>query len=194
MKIGIIGGTFDPIHMGHLLIAEQAREVGKLDQVWFIPSSSPPHKQHKQITPFQHRLQMVSLAIADHPAFQLSDIEMHLSSPSYTVQTLTALKEAYPNHQFYIIVGTDMVKDLPSWYKIEEILQLSQVIGVSRPDVTLTHLPEWIQKRLIYIADGIEIRLSSSVIRERVAKRMSIRYLVPPGVDQYIKENRLYES
>ncbi|SFJ10303.1 nicotinate-nucleotide adenylyltransferase [Thermoflavimicrobium dichotomicum] len=194
MRVGIMGGTFDPIHIGHLLVAEQAREAVGLDQVLFTPAAFPPHKQDKKITPVEHRLRMVQLAIEDHPYFHLSDIELYLPSPSYTVRTLESLRKAEPHAQFYVIIGADMVNDLPNWYKIERILEVSQIVGIRRPDIQIEHLPSWIEERVIWVTDSVELNLSSTYIRERLARGMSIRYLVPDSVYQYIKGYRLYES
>ncbi|RAL26045.1 nicotinate (nicotinamide) nucleotide adenylyltransferase [Thermoflavimicrobium daqui] len=189
-----MGGTFDPIHLGHLLIAEQAREVAGLDQVWFIPSASPPHKLNKKVTAVEHRLQMVKLAIDNHPHFHLSEIELHLPSPSYTVHTLETLYKVWPNKQFSIIIGADMVKDLPNWYKIERILELSQIIGLKRPNVLVENLPSWIATKVNWVTDRVEISLSSSYIRKQLKQGLSVRYLVPFSVEQYIKEHHLYGS
>lgn len=192
MKIGIFGGTFDPIHIGHLMVAEQARvEVG-LDEVWFVPAASPPHKRDRVITEVAHRVAMVEGAIRDHPSFRCSRIELTSSGPSYTVHTVRRLQECYPQHDFFLIVGGDMVKDLPSWYKIEEILQRIRVIGCVRPGNSFEEIPTWISERLIPITEGIEINLSSTWIREQVRKGASIRYFVPESVRQYIEEKKLY--
>ncbi|MBA4493076.1 nicotinate-nucleotide adenylyltransferase [Paenactinomyces guangxiensis] len=192
MKVGIFGGTFDPIHMGHLLLAQQALEEVPLDHVWFIPASEPPHKQDKQITPSDHRVRMVELAIENNPAFCLSRIELDRQGPSYTVDTVQELAETYPNHQFFLLVGADMVKDLPHWYKIKKILQFVQVIALGRPGVDLEPLAADIAASVTWISGGIETNLSSTLIRHRVAQGKTVRYLVPDSVCQYMKEHGLY--
>lgn len=192
MRIGIFGGTFDPIHIGHLLVAEQAREAVGLDEVWFVPNASPPHKD-SPVSAAQHRVRMVELAIDDHPCFRLSRVELDRPGPSYTVDTVKDLKNAHPLTHFFLIVGGDMVNDLPRWYKIEEILQVVRIVGLQRPGVTVGNLPSYITNRLILVKDAVTVDLSSTEIRKRAAVGKSIRYLVPEKVRRYIEENRLYE-
>lgn len=194
MKVGVFGGTFDPIHLGHLLLAQQALEEGQLDQVWFIPAGEPPHKRDKAITPAHHRARMVELAIEDNPAFCLSRIELEREGPSYTIDTLEELTDKYPNYRFFLIIGADMVKDLPHWYKIKKILQYVRVIGLKRPGVSTDGLPVEMAERVIWIREAIETNISSTAIRERLSQGKSVRYLVPDPVCQYMKEYRLYES
>lgn len=192
MKIGLFGGTFDPIHLGHLIVAEQAREAADLDEVWFIPAASPPHKVGSKITEANHRANMVEQAVADHPSFRLSRIELTRSGPSYTVDTVRYLRQSHPEHDFFLIVGGDMVKDLPSWYKIEEILQNVGVVGCVRPGTSLAELPPLISQHLVAVAEQVQIHLSSTWIREQIIKGNSIRYLVPEAVRKYIEEYKLY--
>lgn len=194
MKIGIFGGTFDPIHFGHLLLAEQARELVPLDEVWFIPAGEPPHKKGREITAAEHRYQMVLLATKDHPSFKVSRIEMDREGQSYTIETIQKLTQMYPDDQFFLLVGADMVKDLPQWYKIKKILQIVHVVGLGRMGVEDENIPDDIQQRLTWIPDAIETNLSSTAIRKRLANGKSIRYMVPEQVRQYIKENGLYGS
>lgn len=194
MKVGIFGGTFDPIHLGHLILAEQALQSASLDQVWFIPAGEPPHKKEKRITPAHHRVKMVELAIADQPTFRLSLIELERSGPSYTIDTVQALVEKYTNDQFFLLIGADMVKDLPNWYKIKEILQFVQVIALGRPGVDLGELSPTILNRVTWIEEAIETNISSTYIREQIQKGRSVKYIVPDAVGQYMKEHRLYGS
>ncbi|MFC7440666.1 nicotinate-nucleotide adenylyltransferase [Laceyella putida] len=194
MKVGIFGGTFDPIHMGHLILAEQAREVAALDQVWFIPAAEPPHKLDKQITAASHRVHMVHLAVRCHPCFHLSTMELEREGPSYTYDTLRVLRESHPGVEFYLLVGADMVKDLPNWYKIKEILQFVQVIGLGRPGVEVETLPAEVKNSLHWIPDAIETNISSTEIRQRLRQGKSVRYLVPDSVYQYMREHGLYGS
>lgn len=192
MKVGILGGTFDPIHKGHLLIAEQAIAKVGLEQVWFIPTAVSPHKTENEVTSAYHRAEMVKLAIAPYPYFRFSSIELDRSGISYTVDTLETLCEKYPNIEFHFIVGTDMVNDLPNWYKIERIIQLSKIIGVYRPQVPLKEIPIWISHRLIWIQEDIGIHVSSSFIRKHVNQRSLLQYVLPSSIYRYIEENRLY--
>ncbi|KPC74691.1 nicotinate-nucleotide adenylyltransferase [Laceyella sacchari] len=194
MRVGIFGGTFDPIHLGHLILAEQAREVAALDQVWFIPAAEPPHKLDKRISASNHRVNMVRLAIQHHPCFQLSTMELERKGPSYTHDTVRMLSEAHPDAQFYLLVGADMVKDLPNWYKIKEILQSVQVIGLGRPGVEVESLPVYVKNRLHWIPDPTLTNISSTMIRQRLSQGKSARYLVPDAVYQYMKEHGLYGS
>lgn len=193
MKVGILGGTFDPIHIGHLLMAEQALCWYDLDQVWFIPASIPPHKQGKSITAVHHRIEMVRRAIGHHPDFSIDTRECERAGPSYTIDTLRELQAEYPNVTFFLIMGADTVKDLPNWYKIEEILQITKIIAIQRPGVNLDHLPSHMAERIVWVQDGIEIRISSSFIRTHVRRGRMLHYAVPEGVYQYIKEYSLYE-
>ncbi|SDZ24391.1 nicotinate-nucleotide adenylyltransferase [Thermoactinomyces sp. DSM 45892] len=194
MRIGIMGGTFDPIHHGHLLIAEQAREGMNLDQVWFVPAGDPPHKRHKTITSAKHRLHMVQLATENHPCFQVKDIEIKRSGPSYTLLTIQEFTKQYPDAHFFLIMGEDMVKNLPEWYRIEKILQYVQIIGLHRPGTKADDIPNYIDKHVCWIEDVVEIRLSSTFVQKQVRLGKSVRYMVPDLVDQYIKEQGLYGS
>lgn len=184
-----MGGTFDPIHCGHLLAAEQAREQAGLDEVWFMPTHIPPHKRSDGLTPAQQRLQMVQLAIADHEAFRVTDVELQREGPSYTYDTMVRLVSAYPDCRFSFIIGGDMVEILPKWYHYEDLIRLIRFIGLARPGshmdresnehVTFVEMPVW--------------DISSTLIRTRAQEGKSIRYLVPRSVERYIKENRFYE-
>ncbi|WP_400164131.1 nicotinate-nucleotide adenylyltransferase [Brevibacillus sp. TJ4] len=187
--VGIMGGTFDPIHCGHLLAAEQAREQAKLDEVWFLPTHIPPHKSRHGLTPAHHRLRMVELAVADHPAFHVCDEELRREGPSYTYDTMRLLTQKFPTHHFSFIIGGDMVNTLPEWNHYEELVRMIRFIGLARPgsrmkreneSVTYVEMPVW--------------DISSTLIRNRVGAGKSIRYLVPDAVARYIKENGLYGS
>ena len=194
MKVGIFGGTFDPVHFGHLLLAEQAREAASLHEIWFIPAGEPPHKQGKPLTPAEERKKMVELAVEGHPQFKVNPIELLRSGPSYTVDTIMELRKQNPHVEFFLLVGADMVKNLPKWYKIKEIIQNVHVIGLGRPGVDHDALPEFIEERLMWIPDAVETNISSSIIRKRFMLNRSVRYLVPDSVYKYIKEQGLYGS
>lgn len=194
-KIGIYGGTFDPIHIGHLVMAEQARQAAGLEEVWFVPAPIPPHKQGVA-TSAKDRFTMVERAVADHPSFRASRVEMDRSGPSYTVDTVRLLCREQPDTRFFLIVGADMVLDLPRWVRIEEILASVEVIGLMRPGVKLDmeQLPDHIKDRVTWVKEGVTVDLSSTWIRNRVAQGGSVRYLVPEPVRQYMEAHRLYES
>lgn len=187
-----MGGTFDPIHIGHLMMAEQARDQMGLDQVWFIPAGNPPHKQGKRITDAIHRLQMVRCATAGNDTFHVSEWEVERKGPSYTVTTMKAFQNLYPDWEFFLILGSDMVNSLPSWYAVEELLQIVQVIALGRPGYEKEELPDWIQQRVHWVEDARKIDISSSKIRAMIAENRSIRYFVPDAVMQYIEEKCLY--
>jgi len=187
--VGIMGGTFDPVHCGHLLAAEQAREQAGLDEVWFMPTHLPPHKSRDGLTSAAARLEMVELAIADHESFRVTDIELKRKGPSYTYDTIVQLVAQFPECRFSFIIGGDMVKILPNWYRFAELSRMVRFIGLERPgadvehvfsdNVTFVEMPVW--------------DISSTLIRAKAAAGQSIRYLVPRLVERYIKENRIYE-
>lgn len=189
-QVGIMGGTFDPIHCGHLLAAEQAREQAGLDEVWFMPTHIPPHKQRDSLTLAGHRLKMVELSVADNEAFHVTDVELRREGPSYTYDTIVQLVLQYPDYRFSFIIGGDMVKILPTWYQYQKLIRMIHFIGLARPGteidraasepVTFVEMPVW--------------DISSTLIRKRAASGKSIRYLVPDAVERYIKENRFYEQ
>jgi nicotinate-nucleotide adenylyltransferase len=187
-KIGILGGTFNPPHLGHLIIAEDVLIKQKLDEIWFLPSSVPPHKQTE--TASEHRYEMVRQAIENHPSFRICSIEMEREGPSYTVDTMKQLKDRYSENVFYFIIGSDMVESLEKWYKIDELLSLVTFIAVKRPghELRSTYLNQVIQ------VDTPLINLSSTEIRKRVSNKENFTYLVPPEVKQYIEEKKLYGS
>lgn len=194
MKIGIIGGTFDPIHLGHLLIAEQARDRMKLDKVWFIPTGQPPHKQGHPITEAKHRLAMVQIATEENSAFEVLDWEIKREKLSYTIDTVNWAVNTYPAYQFSLIVGTDMVNNLPSWYQIEQLVQQVSIIAMHRPGFTAKSLPDFIQEKVRWVDDAVEIYLSASQLRDNMIHGRSFRYAVPSDVCRYIEEHQLYES
>ncbi|PTX64809.1 nicotinate-nucleotide adenylyltransferase [Melghirimyces profundicolus] len=193
-RIGIYGGTFDPVHIGHLIVAEQARAEAGLDEIWFVPAASPPHKSGT-VASAEDRFTMVELAVADHPAFRVSRVEMDRGGPSYTIDTVKHFADRHPGAQFHLIVGADMVLDLPHWYKIKEITSAVDIIGWVRPGYTMDtdRLPEHIKNRLTLITEGVRIDLSSTWIRERATNGESVRYLVPEPVRRYMEEHQLYE-
>lgn len=193
-KIGILGGTFDPIHLGHLLLAEQALVNEQLDEVWFIPANIPPHKNPSSVTNALHRAKMVRLAIADHPHFVLSLVELDREGPSYTIDTLQILVDKHPFFRFFLILGTDMMKDLPKWYKIKEILQIADIISLHRVGFNDRDIPDFLMNRIRWINEGVMTNLSSSLIRDRILHSLSVRYMLPLEVWQYMKEHSLYET
>lgn len=188
MKIGLLGGTFDPPHYGHLIMAEEAREQAGLDEVWFLPTYLPPHKK-RQVTEAEHRIEMVNRAIRENPYFKLNVIEHERKGRSYTIDTILALKAIHPEHDFFFVVGGDMVEDLPNWYRIDELKTLISFIGISR---TGFH-HEWHKGFNVVEIDMPAIDLSSTLIRERLRSKRSCRYFLPDSVRSYIEETGLYE-
>ena len=192
MNIGIMGGTFDPLHIGHMLAAEAARDSYGLDEVWFMPSYIPPHKQQAGLTG-EERLELVQAAVADCGHFRILDWEVRRGGVSYTVETARRLKETYPDHRFHFIVGADMVEYLPKWREIGELTQLLTFIGVARPgtELNLGALPSGIADK-VAIAEMPLIGISSTLIRERAAGGQSIRYMVPEPVYELIRRRGYY--
>ncbi len=195
MKLGILGGTFDPIHYGHLFVAEEAHVLFGLEQVWFIPNGMPPHRPLHTVTHSRHRYSMALIALHNNPDFVCSPMEIQRSGLSYTVETLLRLKVERPGDEFYYIVGVDAVADLLSWHRHEEIVRMANLIAVTRPGYPLATL----QKKLpaAYLQRILPLNtsspaISSTFIRERVRKNLPIRYLLPDGVVNYIYQNRLY--
>lgn len=184
-RIGLFGGTFDPPHYGHLLMAEQVYQELALDEVWFIPSFQPPHKDDAKSTA-DDRVKMTEKAIQGHPAFRLNTIEVEQQTKSYTLFTIEMLKKQFPDYSFYFIIGGDMVEYLPKWHEIERLMEMITFVGVNRPGYKLdTSYP--VEEVKMPVMD-----ISSTMIRKRVGQGKSIRYLTSPAVIQLIQENKLY--
>ncbi|WP_055107334.1 nicotinate-nucleotide adenylyltransferase [Paenibacillus ihumii] len=191
-KVGIMGGAFDPIHLGHLLAAERAREQFKLEEIWFMPSHTPPHK-HRSGVSGEQRLAMVVEAIGSNPAFKPLDIELRRGGVSYTVDTIKELRKQYPDLELYFIIGADMVNYLPKWEGIDELTEMLTFIGLQRPGsfLELDALPPFIQDA-VHLAEMPLVDISSSMIRSRLAAGQSIRYMVPDSVYDYMTRSGLY--
>jgi nicotinate-nucleotide adenylyltransferase len=185
-KVGILGGTFDPPHYGHLLIANEVLSVLQLDEIWFMPNQEPPHKKKSDLVKNEDRLQMVNLAIEGNSAFKVETIELRREGPSYTVDTMKMLHERSSAQQFYFIIGADMIEYLPKWRDIDVLVNLVQFVGVKRS--TYNHQTDY---PVLYV-DVPAIDVSSSMIRSRVHEGKTIRYLLPDSVIQYIEEKQLY--
>ncbi len=202
MRIGIFGGTFDPVHWGHLLLAEFCREQCRLEQVFFVPSAQPPHKLGQPITPARHRLQMLQLATAGNPAFAISDCELKREGPSYTYQTLEHFHQAHPQDELYLLLGGDSVAELPGWKHPERICRLARLVGAARPgspppdwEALRPLVPEsrWQQAPPVTVSMP-QVELSSREIRRRCRQGLSIRYQTPRAVEVYIHQHGLYRE
>jgi nicotinate-nucleotide adenylyltransferase len=194
MRLGIYGGTFDPVHYGHLLAAERCREQCALDELWFVPAAVPPHKRDDVITPGQQRAEMLELAVAGMPQFRVIRMELERSGPSYTVDTLAELKQAVPARELCLILGADSVADFPTWREPQRIAELATLLVINRgrtpPD--LTCLADLTGPRPPIVVSMPAVDLSATDIRRRVRGRQSIRFMTPRAVEVYIQEHQLY--
>jgi len=192
-KIGILGGTFDPLHLGHLVLAEQVKEKLRLDRVIFIPCFTPPHKTCRRLSPAKDRFEMTRLAIQDNPSFSISDMELKRKGISYTVDTLRELKRSYSKSEIYFLTGSDVLDEIHTWKNPEQICELAQVVIARRPGFDEIDPENHFAKKSILV-DITGVDLSSTQIRERVKKGRSIKYLVPDVVEAYIKKKKLYRK
>lgn len=198
-RVGILGGTFDPIHIGHLVTAEAVRNEYDLDKVIFIPAAIPPHKQKQMVTEARHRYIMTVLATCSNPYFEVSPIEMNRPGPSYTIDTIYELIERYgEDTDFYFITGADTIQEIPTWDRIEELLGICEFIAATRqgclPDVD--NIKEYFGElggKRIHRLNTPELEISSTDIRARVKNGVSIKYIVPLSVEQYIYKEGLYK-
>jgi nicotinate-nucleotide adenylyltransferase len=209
MATGIFGGTFDPIHMGHLRVAEEIREIFSLEKIYFVPGGIPPHKRSRKITVAEERLRMVKAALKGNRFFQASEIETKRSGPSYTIDTLKAFKKRFD--ELYFIIGIDAFSQIDTWHLYRELFYHTNFIVMTRPSskkqTILEMLPADVRKeisksndvmcahrsgRKIYLHDITQIDISSTKIKELLKKHRSIRYLVPASVEKIITERGVY--
>lgn len=201
-RIGIIGGSFDPLHLGHLIIARDAAEHLGLSEVVFIPAATPPHKQHAKQVAAEHRLNMLKLAVDTDARFSVSDIEILRGGLSYSVDTIKALSAIHHDADLFLIVGSDTLVELHTWHRVDELLQMCSVATILRPGIDSLdvisqkiQLPERHRAKLMdHVIEAHRIGISSTEIRRRVAEGKGIRYLVPPAVETYIREHGLYQG
>ena len=212
MRLGILGGTFNPIHLAHLRVAEEVREVCALDRVMFLPAATPPHKSVAEATPFADRLAMVEAAIADHPDFFASDLEGRRRGKSFSVDTLEILHGERPGDALFFIIGMDSFRDLATWHDYRRLFSLANIVVAPRPGVADERPEELLPvamrdqfcyddqskiwrhdsgTSLIFLAETY-LDISSTRIRQLVAAGRSIRYLVPPAVAEHIRRRGLY--
>lgn len=193
-RIGIMGGTFDPIHYGHLLAAEEARLALDLKRVVFLPTGTAPHKRYENMASAEDRYAMTLLATADNPFFEVSRMETERGEISYTRDTLNELHALYPGTEFFLIAGLDSILDMPNWRDPFEICRLCTPVAVPRPGYKtdeIRKLPSQIREKLFKL-DAVTLDISATDVRDRVARGAGIRYLVPPQVEIYIEKNRIY--
>jgi nicotinate-nucleotide adenylyltransferase len=214
MKIGILGGTFNPIHLAHLRIAEEVRDRFDLAEIIFMPAAAPPHKPLAGDLPFESRYEMVRHAIAGNPFFSLSDIEAQRGGKSYSIDTLRTLRHERAADEFFFIIGSDSFLDFGSWRDYGGFFDYCNIVVVERPGAVIAALDRVLpvaiahefcyyapEQRLahrsgysVYYLEGLPLAISSSAIREQARLGRSIRYLVPDAVEHYIKEQRLYAN
>jgi nicotinate-nucleotide adenylyltransferase len=200
MRIGVFGGTFDPVHYGHLILAEQCREQARLDAVWFVPAARHPLKTDRAITPFERRAEMLRLAIVGQPAFRVDEIEKDRPGPSYTADTLDELKRLHPDAELHLLLGSDTLPEFPRWHEIARIVRSAALVVMERPGHPVppaeelraaiglpAHEPLRVQQVAVPLID-----LSSRDIRRRVSEGRTIRYMLPRAVEVYIGEKGLY--
>jgi nicotinate-nucleotide adenylyltransferase len=214
MNIGLMGGTFNPVHYAHLRIAEEAREMCVLDRVIFIPAADPPHKALAGDVSFQSRCEMVSLAISGNKSFELSDIEGQRPGKSYSIDTIAAFRAMYPMARIFFIIGSDSFLEIGLWHRYAEIFESCSLIVLDRPGLKISdplsalpavirgkfeynpvsHLLEHVSGNTVQLLEGCPLDISSSEIRRLAGAGLSINYLVPPEVEAYIKQQRIYNE
>jgi nicotinate-nucleotide adenylyltransferase len=188
MKIGILGGTFNPVHIGHLILAEEAREKLGLDKVIFVPAFLPPHKDGSDVAVAKHRFSMVKLAIKGNKYFVASDIEIKRDGRSYTIDTIKEFKKKFQRDDLYFIIGSDLLKYLDEWKDLNEIIKMVRFVAATRPGYPLERIPAYITTLPIRAVD-----VSAFEVRECIRDDKSFRYLVPEAVFNYIKRQGLYQ-
>jgi nicotinate-nucleotide adenylyltransferase len=200
MKLGVIGGTFDPPHIGHLILTEEARLALGLEQVLFVPAGAPWRKAGQELSPREDRLAMVRLAVGDDPDFAVSTLEIEREGPSYTAETLAALRDQFGlEAEFFFIMGADSLADFPHWHQPQRILELARLAVAERPEredegvggILAEDLARAMRERVVWLPMP-RIDISATAVRDRVRRGLSIRYWVPSAVEEYIRKHRLY--
>lgn len=200
MRLGLFGGTFDPVHYGHLLLAECCLQQCRLDVVWFLPAAVPPHKQDRPLTPVAARIEMLELAIAGHPAFSVSRYEADRGGVNYTADTLAHFRGQDPDGELFFLLGADMLHDLPHWHEPARVAELATIVVVRRCGAGAVDFeclsqvvsPEEIDRIRRHQVEMPEIGISGTEIRRRLGAGQSIRYLTPRAVGKYIATHGLY--
>ena len=203
MRLGIFGGTFDPVHFGHLALAEECLAVAGLDEVWLVPAASPPHKGGKKLSRFDQRKEMLELAIAGNEKFKVEPMEADRPGPSFTIDTLEEIQKRKPNDELFLIIGGDSALEFSTWKDPAKIASLATIIVRIRPGVIMPTEQEFIsqlgkelgvQPKVIFVAGPPYLDVSSSLLKERTSNNKSIRYLLPRAVEVYIQQKKLYLS
>jgi nicotinate-nucleotide adenylyltransferase len=195
-RLGIFGGSFDPVHLGHLVLAEQCRVQGELDRVLFVPAARPPHKSDRELTAFHHRVEMLTLAISGNPAFAVDELEKDRPGPSYTVDTLEAIHRREPAAELWLILGADSVVDLPKWYEPGRIVEMAGLLVVGRPGMTMPDAAELHRDlgrtvRTCAVESPL-IGIASRDVRRHLTEGRSVRYQIPRAVEAYLEDKKLY--
>ena len=201
-RFGLLGGTFNPPHMGHFILAQDALEAFALDEVWFLPCAQPAHKPERMVVAAEHRVRMLEEGLGNDPRMRISMIEIERSGVSYTVDTMRQLTKEHPAVDWHFLIGADTLVELPSWRQIDDVLRMCRILSMRRPGMPSAQeirdhiqLPSpWPDRLTADMFDGHLIDISSTEIRKRVALRQSIRYLVPVGVEHYIAAQGLYQG
>ncbi|MCP4171830.1 MAG: nicotinate-nucleotide adenylyltransferase [Fuerstiella sp.] len=198
MKLGILGGTFDPVHYGHLVLADTCRNQLSLNQVRLLPAGTPPHKAALKITDGHSRADMLQLAVSGYPEFVVDRREIKHKGPSFTVNTLTAFRNESPDAELFFLMGADSLRDLPTWKDPERILQLANVVAVNRPglpELTHTQVIQWVGEDLARQVRTVSVpgtNISATDLRQRARDGTGLRFLVPRAVEAYIDEHGIY--
>lgn len=203
MRLGIFGGTFDPVHFGHLALAEECLAAAGLDEVWLVPAASPPHKGGKKLSRFDQRKEMLELAIAGNEKFKVEPMEADRPGPSFTIDTLEEIQKRKPNDELFLIIGGDSALEFSTWKDPAKIASLATIIVRIRPGVNMPTEQEFISQlgkelgvlpKVIFVAGPPYLDVSSSLLKERVSNNKSVRYLLPRAVEVYIQQKKLYLS
>lgn len=189
MRLGLFGGRFDPVHSGHLLVAQEALERLKLDSLWFVPAQSPPHKS--AVASAEARYEMLLLATTSHPAFEVSRLELERSGPSYSFDTVSEVKKRQPGATIFFITGVDAFLDIASWHRAKDLVETVNMVSVARPGYNLEGLEPNFRER-VQVLETRQCDISSTEIRQRLAAERPIRYLVPELVETYLVKQHLY--
>ena len=203
MRLGIFGGTFDPVHFGHLALAEECLAAANLDELWLVPAASPPHKGGKKLSRFDQRKEMLELAIAGNEKFKVEPMEADRPGPSFTIDTLEEIQKRKPNDELFLIIGGDSALEFSTWKDPAKIASLATIIVRIRPGVIMPTEQEFISQlgkelgihpKVIFVSGPPYLDVSSSLLKERVSNNKSIRYLLPRAVEVYIQQKKLYLS